>query len=220
MKRNLLHFAVVGGGPTGIEFSAELNDFIVEDMARLYPELTKRVSMTVYDVANKILSSFDEELSHYTMKRFLRKGIRMELGKKVREVKPYCLVLDDGKQIPFGMLVWSTGLVANPLVSSVDIAMKDKAQRLVTDAYMRVLDQQGCPIERVYALGDCATIKDYPLPQTAQVAKQKGIYLAKSFNQLAKTQNWMVPIDQVVKKPFSFSDMGSMAYVAGEPWWI
>lgn len=39
MKRMLLNFAVVGGGPTGIEWSAELCDMIEEDMKKLYPEL-------------------------------------------------------------------------------------------------------------------------------------------------------------------------------------
>lgn len=39
MKRMLLNFAVVGGGPTGIEWSAELNDIIEEDMKKLYPDL-------------------------------------------------------------------------------------------------------------------------------------------------------------------------------------
>jgi NADH dehydrogenase FAD-containing subunit len=39
MKRMLLNFAVVGGGPTGIEWSAELCDMIEEDMSKLYPEL-------------------------------------------------------------------------------------------------------------------------------------------------------------------------------------
>ncbi|CAG8783244.1 17300_t:CDS:2, partial [Cetraspora pellucida] len=69
----LLHFAVVGGGPTGIEFSAELHDFITEDMARLYPNLINSVSMTVYDIAPQILGSFDQSLRDYAIKKFTRK---------------------------------------------------------------------------------------------------------------------------------------------------
>lgn len=39
MKKILLSFAVVGGGPTGIEFSAELCDLLEEDMKKSYPDL-------------------------------------------------------------------------------------------------------------------------------------------------------------------------------------
>jgi NADH dehydrogenase FAD-containing subunit len=78
---------------------------------------------------------------------------------------------------------------------------------------MRVLDPQNKPLENVYALGDCANILDYNLPQTAQVAKQKGIYLAKQLNTMA--DNLDKPLDREKLKPFSYADMGSMAYIGG-----
>ena len=61
----LLNFLVVGGGPTGIEFAAELHDFITEDLSKLYPNLMPLVQMTVYDVAPKILTSFDTKVLHF-----------------------------------------------------------------------------------------------------------------------------------------------------------
>ena len=64
----LLHFAIIGGGPTGIEFGAELHDFIRDDVSRLYPGLINKVQITIYDVAEKILSSFDSELAECTDK--------------------------------------------------------------------------------------------------------------------------------------------------------
>ena len=79
-KWNLLHFAVVGGGPTGIEFSAELYDFVRDDMANLYPELSSMVTMTVFDVSPRILNGFDDSLSKYAMARFERQGIQLRLS--------------------------------------------------------------------------------------------------------------------------------------------
>jgi NADH dehydrogenase FAD-containing subunit len=55
----VLHFAVVGGGPTGVEFAAELHDFIHQDVRRLYPNLADFFSISLYDVAPHILGSFD-----------------------------------------------------------------------------------------------------------------------------------------------------------------
>jgi NADH dehydrogenase FAD-containing subunit len=50
-KEALLHFAIVGGGPTGVEFAAELFDLISEDIVKLYPRLADKVSMTIYEYA-------------------------------------------------------------------------------------------------------------------------------------------------------------------------
>ncbi|CAG8469845.1 6375_t:CDS:10 [Paraglomus occultum] len=199
-----LHFVVVGGGPTGIEFSAELHDFIVEDMARLYPQLMTKTRMTVYDVAPEILGSFDVGLREYTTKKFMRKGIRIKTKRKVLKVNEKTLVIEGEEEVPYGLLVWATGLTDNPFTRAVgDRIMKDKsAKRLLTDPYLQVLDKDtGAPIENVYALGDCATIKDYDLPATAQVANQKAVYLRKAINKLGRD-----PLAEV--KPFKFFNMG------------
>ncbi|EXX71296.1 uncharacterized protein OCT59_019397 [Rhizophagus irregularis] len=206
----LLHFAVVGGGPTGIEFSAELHDFITEDMARLYPDLINLVTMSVYDIAPQILGSFDQSLREFATKKFTRKGIKIRTGRKVKEVNERKLIIEEDGEVPYGMLVWATGLTDNPLTRSMgNQVVKDKsAKRLLTDGFLRVLDKESFqPIDNVYALGDCASIQDYDLPATAQVANQKAVYLRKVLTQIAKDN----PIMDI--KPFKFLNLGSMAYI-------
>ena len=39
----LLHIVVVGGGPTGVEFAAEVKDFVREDVAKIYPRIKNHV---------------------------------------------------------------------------------------------------------------------------------------------------------------------------------
>lgn len=46
-QKKLLHFVIVGGGPTGVEFGAELYDFITRDVARLYPGEAEHVKVTL-----------------------------------------------------------------------------------------------------------------------------------------------------------------------------
>lgn len=159
-KNGLLHFAVVGGGPTGVEFSSELHDFIREDCSRLFPGLMNHVTLAVYDVAPTILASFDKSLSEYCMTKFKRSGIEVRTGTAVERVEDGKLVLKNGKEIPFGCLVWSTGLTENPMTASLENrVMKSKSKRILTDPYLRVLDNEGKVIPNVYAVGDCATIK-------------------------------------------------------------
>jgi len=50
----LLHFVVVGAGPTGMEFAGNLSDLISQDLARSHPQLMKFVKITMYDVAPKV----------------------------------------------------------------------------------------------------------------------------------------------------------------------
>jgi NADH dehydrogenase len=79
-RQKLLHFCIVGGGPTvsvssnisrlsflivvskGVEFAAELHDLIKTDMTRAYPHLAPMARITLYDVAPQILGTFDQEL--------------------------------------------------------------------------------------------------------------------------------------------------------------
>ena len=51
MKKKLLRFAVVGGGPTGMEFAAELSDLVHMDLRKIYPDLVGTVEIIVFDVA-------------------------------------------------------------------------------------------------------------------------------------------------------------------------
>ncbi|KAK9762816.1 hypothetical protein K7432_011089 [Basidiobolus ranarum] len=210
----LLHFAVVGGGPTGIEFSGELHDFISDDISKLYPDLIDKVQMTIYDVAPKILSNFDSSLEEYVTKRFMRRGIKIRTGAVIEEVRSHSIMIKGEGEEPTGLVVWATGLTENPLISAMEgQAAKDSRKRLITDRHLRVLDPSNKkPIENVYALGDCATIEDFDLPATAQVAKQKGEYLVKALNKVARegTPDALTKI-----KPFDYQHIGSMAYVGG-----
>ena len=135
MKKQLLHFAVVGGGPTGIEWSAELHDIIREDMSKIYPNLMKYYQITVYDVAPQVLNMFDDKLAQYAMNTFHREGIRIKTSHHVEELRRgvpkhlleqgeahddmtcFTLKLTEEGEVGVGMVVWSTGLMMNPFIS-------------------------------------------------------------------------------------------------------
>lgn len=135
LKKQLLNFAIVGGGPTGIEFSGELRDIIREDMSKLYPQLMEHVQITVYDVADKILPMFDQKLGNYAVEHFAKEGVTIKTSHKIREVRRgfpkvdgtgdlnddvkasgFTLSLQNGEQseVGCGFVVWSTGLMSNP----------------------------------------------------------------------------------------------------------
>jgi len=97
------------------------------------------------------------------------------------------------KILDVGIVVWATGLTANPFVKDLHVS-KSPSNRIITDDHLRVLDEKQNVIENVYALGDCATIQDVELPATAQVASQKSIWLTKYLNAKAKDPEKKCPV--------------------------
>lgn len=158
LKKQLLNFAIVGGGPTGIEFAGELSDIAREDLTRLYPDLAEHVNITVYDVADKILPMFDKKLAKYAVEHFDKEGVVIKTSHKIRELKRgfprtagadnlnedvkasgYTLSLHNGEQseIGCGFVVWSTGLMSNPFVEkalSTSFSAPTSCVRMPTDS--------------------------------------------------------------------------------------
>lgn len=251
-RRALLHFAVVGGGPTGVEFAAELHDLIHEDLLRLYPWLSPYVKITVYDVAEKILPMFDRELSAYAMATFAREGIMVKTGHHLLGIRE--VVEDNGMggagdlrtlrlnikeepdEVPAGIVVWSTGLMRNPLVErlvgtefAVPVEMGGTGRELVrlqtdpktggilTDDRLRVkvsssspsptMDNATSVLPNVYAIGDCAVVDTPGKPALPATAQ----VASQKAAYLAKQLNGTKTTD----KPFRFRNWGMMAYLGG-----
>ncbi|KAF8964751.1 pyridine nucleotide-disulfide oxidoreductase-domain-containing protein [Flammula alnicola] len=205
-RRRLLNFCIVGGGPTGIEFSAELHDLIHSDIAKHYPALARLCKITIYDVAPHILGSFDQSLRNYTENTLSREGIRILTNHHVERVEKGKMIVKEIGEVPFGMLVWSTGLSPNPLVKAAsDVKKNPKTSSLITNEHLNIIMNDDKPNPDVWAIGDAAQISGAPLPATAQVAVQKAKYVMKKVNKLAR--------DHESPEPFSFQNRGSLAYI-------
>lgn len=205
-RRNLLHFCIVGGGPTGVEFSAELHDLLHAEIAQHYPGLARMCKITLYDVAPFILGTFDRSLSTYAEEKFRRDGIDIKTKHHVERVEKDKMIVKEQGEVPFGMLVWSTGLAPNPLIQTIQSVQKhEKTQSLLTDEHLNVITQDGKVDPDVWAIGDAAIIKTDILPATAQVANQKANYLAKKLNRIVRGKEH--------DKPFEFHNQGSLAYL-------
>lgn len=209
-RKRFLNFAIVGGGPTGVEFAAELYDFIQDDLSIIYPSLWEHVRITVYDVGKRILGAFDEKLSKFASERFARKDIIIETNTGVSQVERDFITLSTGMIVPVGMTVWATGLAPSKLAKTIKCEKDNRTGRIITDEKLRVKSSSADCYENVYSIGDCSIISGQELPCTAQVAKQQAQYLAKVFNQSISNA---IPFSEV--EPFRFHPLGMMAYVGG-----
>ncbi|PIN13971.1 NADH-dehydrogenase (ubiquinone) [Handroanthus impetiginosus] len=158
-RKTNLHFVIVGGGPTGVEFAAELHDFVHEDLVKIYPSVKDLVRITVIQSGDHILNTFDERISSFAEQKFQRDGIKVLTGHRVMSVSDRMINMrakstEEDVSIPHGMVVWATGVGTRAVIKDF-MEQIDQGNRriLATDEWLRV---KGC--EDVYALGDCATV--------------------------------------------------------------
>jgi NADH:ubiquinone reductase (non-electrogenic) len=200
-KKNFLRFVVCGGGPTGVEFAAELHDFIEEDVKKRYKKLAELTELILIEAGTKLLNSFDKKLSEYTMKIFKRQNIMVKINSSIIKITEDLIYVNNGSKFPYGLLVWATGNTATELVSESNFP-KNSKNKIIVDKFLKIKGH-----EDSYALGDCSENESQIYPATGQVAQQEGYYLGKSLNKLAKQKN---------VKPFVFRNFGMLAYVGSK----
>lgn len=244
-KARALHFVVVGGGPTGVEFSGTLCDFVQGDLRAKYPELMRYVKVSLLQSQQSILTQFAASLQSRALQTMERSGISVRTGVRVTAVTQDRVVLAGGEALEYGVCVWSTGNATRPLVRSIVDQVPEQmeasrsgnpnAVKLAVDPFLRVVGAQDC-----VALGDCSRMRGAPLPATAQVAGQQGAYVARMINKKymlgvggeeqpppykPKEGQEMpegadapaqTPLLDYYKKPFEFLSLGIMAYVGSD----
>ena len=182
---------VVGGGPTGVEFAGELQDFFESDLKKWIPDISDQFHVTLVEALPNVLPMFSKQLIDYTERTFTEEKITIRTKTMVKNVCDKYIEAEssgpDGKkqmeQIPYGLLVWATGNAVRPVVRDLMAqipAQKDSRRGLAVNEYLVVKGT-----ENVWAVGDCAVANYAP---TAQVASQEGAFLARLFNQMAKTE--------------------------------
>ena len=122
-RERLLTFLVVGGGPTSIEFTSELYDFLTNDVTRWYPELGNRSSVILVEAGKHLLGSFDENLSSYVEKLFTKRRVKFLTQEAVSKVDGNTVILSSGLEVPFGVCVWSTGNTALDFVKNLNVPL-------------------------------------------------------------------------------------------------
>ena len=220
-----LSFVVVGAGPTGVEFTSELRDFLETEGRRYYANILKYAKITLVEAGNAVLAVFDEVLQKEAYKKLteretslIQDGIidkeitTVLLRAGVKEVHDKEIELSNGERIPYGFCVWAAGNGPVPLVLDVidsipeqKLAQSKARGRLVIDPWLRLRG-----VNDVYSFGDCTLMDETPLPATAQVASQQGSYLGRLFSKGFKSRNNIEPPSRKIipsfEEPFFASE--------------
>lgn len=211
-QREILHIVLVGGGPTGIELAAEIDELIQDHLYGIYPSLKGKATLAVHDVAPAILGSFDKKLGEYAIESFQRRSVEIKTESHIEKVEADALWTKEDGRIGYGALVWATGNKQVSLVEGLDVKKSDKPwPRILTDKRLRVLkpDEKGGEVfENVFALGDAADIDGVSLPPTAEVAVQKAKYVCRLLNVAVEPNG-----SGAVSQTFTFEQKDLVAYL-------
>ncbi|KAI9868255.1 MAG: hypothetical protein M1830_005690, partial [Pleopsidium flavum] len=167
-RRRLLSFVVSGGGPTGVEFAAELFDMLNEDLGRSFPKILRNeISVHLIQSRGHILNTYDEALSRFAEARFAHDQVEVLTNSRVKEVQPDKILFTQKdehgetvtKELPMGFCLWSTGVSQSEFCKRISdkIEVQTNKHALETDSHLRL---NGAPLGDVYAIGDCSTVQN------------------------------------------------------------
>jgi NADH dehydrogenase len=168
-RRALLTFVVVGGGFSGVETAAEIND-LVRSARRFFPTLADETLRVVcVHSRDRILPELDARLGAYALKKLSARGVEFRLQQHTRAASRDGVHLGSGEMIPARTIVCTVGNAPNPLLKDLAATVQG---RLQADEFLHLQGR-----DDVWALGDCAQIPDGhggTSPPTAQFATRQG----------------------------------------------
>jgi NADH dehydrogenase len=190
-RQRLLTFVVAGGGFSGVEAIAELNDFLVR-AARDFGNIRRaEIRCVLVHSGEQILPEMSPPLAQYAQKLLLKRGVELKLKSRVVSATADSAVLKGGETIPTRTLVSTVPSGPVPVIQALDCA-KDKG-RLMANSHLELQGHEGA----VWALGDCATAG----PPTAQHAIREAGVVA---------ENIRAAIRGGQRREFTFAGLGKL----------
>ncbi|MCX7895457.1 MAG: NAD(P)/FAD-dependent oxidoreductase [Thermoanaerobaculum sp.] len=207
--RALMTFAIVGGGPTGVELAGALAEVarytLRREFRRIEPSLAR---ILLLEMAARILPGMPPTLSARAERTLRRLGVEVLTNTQVVEVSPAGLRVRRGvleEELACGNVLWAAGVEAVPFVRAVA-----RATGAATDRWGRILVNPDLTVPgfpEIFVLGDAAATRDENgqlLPAVAPVAVQQGRYVGQLIR--ARLRGKPHP-------PFRYRDWGYLATV-------
>jgi NADH dehydrogenase len=173
-REELLTYVFVGGGYSGLEALAELQDFAADAMDRYPRARLHGMRWILVEATDRVLPEVDPGLADYALRELRGRGIDIRLGTRLEEAGEDFARLSTGELIPTQTIVWTAGVAPHPSLNALELPLDDSG-KVEVDEFMRVRG-----LDKVWAIGDCAAVPDpnadgaRPCPPTAQHAVRQG----------------------------------------------
>jgi NADH dehydrogenase len=195
-----LSFAIVGGGPTGVELAGTLAEIARHTLKREFRHIDPAsAKVRLLEAGPRILASFPESLSEKARAQLQRLGVEVVTGSPVDSIDAEGYRLGN-VFVPARTVVWAAGVAASPIAQSLGVTL-DRSGRVPV---LPDLTVSGHP--EIFVAGDLATItQDGKLvPGIAPAAKQMGRHVAQTIRARLAGKN---------SAPFRYRDYGNLATI-------
>ncbi|WP_337054645.1 NAD(P)/FAD-dependent oxidoreductase [Pseudoxanthomonas sp. USHLN014] len=196
-----LHFAIVGGGPTGVELAGTLAEIARHTLKHEFRHIDPtQARVRLIEAGPRVLPSFPEDLTDKARAQLEKLGVEVCTGAPVTHIDEHGYTLG-GQTFAARTVVWAAGVAASPLARSLGVPL-DRAGRVLVRPDLSV---PGHP--DIFVGGDLAAVTQAdgkPVPGVAPAAKQMGRYIAKSLRLRLAGK----PVT-----PFKYSDYGNLATI-------
>ena len=200
-RRKLLSFAIVGGGPTGVEFAGALAELLRGPLRKDYSKLGLSDSKVILlEAAESLLGGLPRRLAVYALGRLRRMGVDVRLNAAVSRIEADAVHLKDGTALPAETVVWTAGVRGERSAAAWGLPV-DRSGRVPVEPTLQLA---GHP--EVYAVGDLARFAQDGrlLPMVAPVAMQQATTAARNICRQSSGRALL---------PFRFRDPGMMATI-------
>ncbi len=200
-QRHLLTFAVVGGGPTGVELAGMIVEIARHALRREFHAIDPESARVVLiEAGPSILTTFPDSLREAARRSLRRLGVEVWENAMVTGIEEGAVRIGSDL-VPAHTILWAAGVSASPLGRSLGAPM-DRAGRVIVTPDLSV---PGHP--EIFVVGDLAGLTQpdgTSLPGVAQAAKQTGAHAARNVRRRLEGSTSM---------PFRYRDPGNMATI-------
>ncbi len=200
-RKAQLTFAIVGGGPTGVELAGTLAEIARQTLKREFRRIDPRQArVLLLEAGPRVLSTFPESLSLKAQRQLERLGVEVRTGSAVTHIDADSVMLGD-ERIATRTVLWAAGVAASPLARSLGVPL-DRAGRVPVEPDLSVSGQP-----QIFVGGDLATllqVNGKSVPGVAPAAKQMGNHIAATI---------LARIAGRATKPFRYRDWGNLATI-------
>lgn len=197
LRRELLTFVVAGGGFSGVEVAAELNDFVRAVQPHYRGLRRDELRVVLLHSQERILPEMAEPLALFAERILTKRGVELRLKTRLAAATGTAAVLAGGERIMTRTLVSTVPSSPHPLIER--LALPKAKGRVVTNGNLEVEGHPG-----VWAVGDCAQVMTpdgATAPPTAQHAIREGAVVA---------HNIAASLRGGTRKVFAFKGLGKM----------
>ena len=202
VRKALLTFVVVGGGPTGVETAGALAELITHVLAKDYPHMDlSEVRVLLVEAIGTVMLAYPDELRKATVKLLEDKKVEILLNTRLTDYDGRRITLADGRHIDAFTLIWTAGVRSAEITDRLGV-QQAAAGRVCVEPTLQLPRHP-----EVFVIGDAAYVEDEQgksLPMLATVAQQEARAAAWNLRRLLKGEEL---------EPFRYKDPGLLATI-------